>query len=334
MTGANGHLGANLVRRLMRQGAEVRALVHRSRRSLEGLEVETVQADVLDPSSLRRAFGGVEVVYHLAGTIDVTGATEGVTSRVNVEGTANVVEACLERGIRRLVHVSSSEVLRPTPRRGPVDDGFPLVVDGPIYHRTKADAERVVQAGVERGLDAVIVRPSAILGPWDFGPSQLGRALLFVARGWLPALVEGGHDWVDARDVAAGMIAAADRGRRGEAYLLTGRFASFVEVAHLAAAAAGRAAPRPVVSHRLAGAFAPLAEWAARFLGVPPLLSSEALEILSGGVSFSHDKASRELGYVPRPLESTVKDTIAWFREQGMLDGGPPTSREGSRASL
>ena len=161
VTGAAGHLGGCLVRALSADGHDVRALVHRDRRALEGLDVEVIDGDVADGGSLRRAFSGADVVYHTAAFISISMGDHQRLHQVNVLGTRNVVEACLHCGVKRLVHVSSIEVLEDKPLSVPVDEARPLIQgpSSPPYARSKAAGERQVMGGIIRGLDAVILYP-------------------------------------------------------------------------------------------------------------------------------------------------------------------------------
>lgn len=320
VTGANGHVGANLVRELLRRGARVRAVIHRRDDALRGLEVERVPGDVRDPDSLRRAFDGAEIVYHLAAVISITGDRGGLVSAVNVAGVRNVVDAALDRRVKRLVHFSSLHAFEQEPFDEPLDEGRPRVsaADRPAYDRSKAAGEREVRAGVERGLDAVIVNPSGILGPYDFEPSRMGRLLLRLHHGTLPALIGGGFDWVDVRDVVASALAAAERGRTGESYLLSGEWRSVPELARLAAAAGARP-PRLTCPDALARAVAPAALVLGKLTRREPLFTPESLRALRSNRKVVHDKATRELGHAPRPLENTVRDAYAWFAEAGII---------------
>jgi dihydroflavonol-4-reductase len=206
VTGAAGHAGANLVRALVAKGRPVRALVHLDRQALEGLDIEVVKGDICDLDSLLGAFEGAEVVYHLAARIAISNEPWSLLEAVNVSGTRNVVEACLSCGVRRLVHFSSIHTMIDRAGDIPVDESNPLVESRhyPPYDRSKAAAEREVRRGIERGLDAIIISPTAIIGPHDYKPSHFGEALLRLANGRLPALVAGGFDWVDVRDVVQG----------------------------------------------------------------------------------------------------------------------------------
>ncbi len=327
VTGAAGHVGANLVRALLAEGRQVRALVYRDRRALEGLDVELVEGDVLDRASLDRAFDGVEVVFHLAAHVSISAGEHDLVEAINVLGTGNVVDACLASpSVRRLVHASSIHAMSQQPLDEVIDETRPLADTGPSadYDRSKARGERQVLAGVERGLDAVIAVPGAVIGPYDFKPSHMGQVLLSIARGHMPAMTPGGYNWVDARDVAAGILAVEAKGRTGEKYLLTGHWASMVELGRLASQAVGRRPPSLVVPMWLAALSGPFAEAYGKLSGARPLFTSEAIRVLRGNTRFSHEKAARELGYGPRPTEEMVRDTIEWFASAGMLRAGRP----------
>jgi len=328
VTGASGLVGASLVRTLGEQGRLVCALVHEDRRALAGLDVETIPADVRDQQALERAMAGVEVVYHLAGSISLAMDSEPEMKAVNTLGTRNVVDACLRCGVRRLVHFSSVDALRQEPLSKPVDENRPLVDTDRSeaalahispYDLSKAQSEREVLEGIARGLDAVIIRPTAMLGPYDFRPSYLGQALIQLANGKIPALVSGGFDWVDVRDVVAGALNAEQMAQSGASYLLGGNWHTIREVAELVAAFTGQAASLFTVPMWLADAFAPLMLKLARFNGTQPIYTRVTLNVLRNNRQVSHARAAGELGYTARPLSETVRDTLTWFQEHGYL---------------
>lgn len=322
VTGAAGHIGGTLVRCLVAQGRHVRALVHEDRRALEGLDVERVQGDVRDPSSLRRAFEGAQVIYHAAGHISITRSDWSLLYATNVLGTRNVVEACLDCRVGRLIHFSSIHALEQRPLDVPVDESRPLVEGQRCapYDRSKAAAELEVRKGVARGLDAVILNPTAVVGPYDYRPSHFGQVLLALARGRLPALVTGGFDWVDVRDVTGGAIRAEQHGSSGARYLLPGHWVSVPEIARLVQAITGARVSRPAVPLSLAYLGAPAATALAHLLGKRPLFTRVALDALQSNHEVCHERATRELGYEPRPFRQTLWDTLDWFREAGYLD--------------
>jgi len=320
VTGATGHLGTNLVRLLAARGHGVRALVRGEAPWLG--DVERARGDVLDPASLATAVDGVDVVFHLAGVISVVGPLGGLVRSVNVEGTRNVRAAA---GGRRIVHMASIHAFRQDPLDEPLDENRPLAgrPGDHAYDLSKAEAMRLV---LDSGADAVVVAPTSVIGPDDWRPSRMGRVLLACFRGHLPAVVPGGFDWVDARDVAEGTLAAAERGRRGEAYLLGGAWTSVRALADLAADVAGVRAPRLTCPAWLARPAAPLGLAWARLAGAEPIFTPESIRILAtANPRIECGKARRELGYTTRPLRATLEDTCRWFREVGRLPpGGPP----------
>jgi dihydroflavonol-4-reductase len=331
VTGAAGHIGNNLVRALIERQRPVRALVYRHTRSLEGLGVEAVRGDVRDLDSLLAAFKGADTVYHLAADISLLSGGWLMLSAVNVTGTQNVIEACFRSGVRRLVHFSSIHAVEPNDHDACIDESSPMVgwQPCPPYDRSKAAGEEAVYQGIQRGLDAIIIRPTAVVGPHDYQPSHLGTAILAIARGKLPALVPGGYDWVDVRDVVQGALSAEEKARTGERYMLSGHWVSLRDLAAMVGKYHRVRVPRLVCPMALARLGAPFATALDRMYGRRPLYTTVSLRALRGHRNISHEKATRELGYQPRPFERTVADTLDWFEASGQL---APRKREGQIA--
>jgi dihydroflavonol-4-reductase len=321
ITGASGHIGANLVRALLEQGRPTRCLVHRSHRALDGLDTEIVQGDILDVAALTDVFRGARVVYHLAARISLSGGDWPEVERVNVAGTRNVVEACQRAGVGRLVHFSSIHALVQEPFDKPVDESRPRVASRryPPYDRSKAAAEELVRQAIADGLNAVIINPTAIIGPHDYQLSYVGEAILSMAQGKLPALVTGGFDWVDVRDVVAGAMQAEAKAPAGADYLLGGHWVSMCDIAAQVAEITGVAPARFVCPLWLARASAPLIQGISHLSRRRPLYTSVSLRALWSNRRISHARATRELGYRPRPFRETLEDTLRWFRENGNL---------------
>jgi len=318
VTGASGHVGNNLVRALLSQGRHVRCLVREDARGIEGLHVEQVKGDVLRPESLVAAFSGIETVFHLAGRISVVSGDEQLVHEVNVEGTRNVVEACVKCGVGRMIHFSSIHALRQDPLDVPLSESRPLVegTDFLPYDRSKAQGEKEIITGLDRGLDVIVLKPTAILGPYDFKPSYMGDVLLRLCRGQLPALVEGGYDWVDVRDVALGAIAAENRGKPGERYILSNEWVALKDLASMWGEIAGVKIPRFVCPLWLARVGAVFSTPLAQLTHSRPLFSSGSIGAIRGGnTQVSHAKATAELGYQPRPIRRTLEDTYRWLQE-------------------
>jgi dihydroflavonol-4-reductase len=321
VTGAAGHIGNTLVRALLERQRPVRALIHTNTRALEGLGVEEVRGDVRDLDSLVAAFRGADTVYHLAADISLLSDGWLLLSAVNVTGTQNVVEACLRSGVRRLVHFSSIHAVESTDHDACIDESSPMVGWRPCppYDRSKAAGEEAVFQGIQKGLDAVIIRPTAVIGPYDYQPSHLGTAILAIARGKLPALVPGGYDWVDVRDVVQGTLDAGEKAKTGERYMLSGRWVSLCDLAAMIGKYRRVRVPRLVCPMTLARLGAPFATALDRMSGKRPLYTAVSLRALRGHRNISHEKATRELGYQPRPFEQTVADTLDWFEAGGQL---------------
>jgi dihydroflavonol-4-reductase len=313
VTGAAGHIGANLVRELLARGYRVAALVRKSSRALEGLEVERHSGDVLDTDSLCRAFAGAEQVYHLAAHVTIQPGKWETLRSVNVEGTRNVLQACRAEGVATLVHFSSIHALDMLPLGRPVTEENRLLAEGEgsEYDRSKALSERLVRGNDCQSLSTRILYPTAVVGPNDFSQSLTGHAIGQMASGRLPVLVQGGFDWVDARDVAAGAIDAVEKGANGDRYILSGHYRSVAELAQVISELSGVRAPFVTVPPWLAGLFTPLMAAWARLRGGEPLYTRESLTTLKANPDVSHALATQKLDYRPRPFEDSLRDTLA-----------------------
>ena len=320
LTGASGHIGGNLVRALLSQGRQVRVLVRRDTRALEGLDVERIGGDVLKPDSLWALVEGADIVYNLAAHITIL-RNDPRATEVNVQGPRNVARACLKAGVKRLVHFSSVHALKDHPLDEPLDETRALADASVslVYNRSKADGEREIQAAIREGLDAVILNPTGVIGPLDTRLSPMGELIQQLATGRMPALVHAGYDFVDVRDVVQAALTAESLGRSGERYLLSGHHISFADLSRLIAAETGIAPPRFTSPMWMARMSAPFATGWAKMTGKRPKVTSASLEVLRGNTDIRHDKASNELGHHPRPMADTIADTIAWMREAGLV---------------
>ena len=324
VTGASGHLGANLVRELLDRGYRVVALIRQSSPALEGLDVVKVHGDILDPASLRRAFAGVGQVYHLAAHISIESGDKDKLQRINVDGTRHVLEACQVTGVSTLIHFSSIHALELEPMDRPVSEDNPLLGEqrghGADYDYSKARADRLVRQNHSEALGTRIIYPTAVLGPNDFKLSLFGQAIIKMATGRLPALVAGGFDWVDARDVAWGAVEAAEKGNDRDRFLLSGHYLSLSDVAAVISELTGVSAPAYTCPAWLAGHFAPLMGAWSRITGKAPLYTRASLAALSTNKAMSHQRAGRVLGYAPRPFSRSMEDSLKFYKHKKQSD--------------
>ena len=335
VTGACGHLGSQIVKQLVQKGERVRVLMLPGENAslLKGLRVEPVFGDVRDIDSLRPFFQvspeDEARVIHAAGIVSIAAKADENLRRVNVEGTRNIVRLCLEMKVRRLLYVSSVHALKERPRGEIIreEDAFdPLAVTG-AYAKTKAEATQIVLDAAHGGLDAVIVHPSGIIGPGDQGSNHSNQIFRDYLYGCLPAIVKGGYDFVDVRDVAQGCLLALEKGRPGNCYILCNAHYEIRQLTGMLQRFAGIKRRPWMLPLWLVSAFAPLAETLDKLRSQRPLFTSYSLYTLRSNDSFSSEKARAELGYTVRPMEETVRDIVLWERERRGPAGGKPLRR-------
>jgi len=321
VTGANGHVGANLCRSLIAESHQVKALVHEHQDALEGLDIEIIHGSVNDSEALRKLFKGADIVFHLAAVISIDGQKDKLLE-VNYEGTQNLINIIRENGVKRLIHFSSIHALQHYPFNEPMDEKRPLMTEGPTWYEiTKSRADKMVLEAAREGLDAVVLNPTAIVGPNDFKPSLVGTVLIRLYNNSLPALVPGGYNWVDVRDVVHGAIAAMERGRKGERYILGGKWVSVRDLALTVEKVTGKKVNKLTVPTGLARIGVPFIKAYAKITKQEPLYTGESLTTLvEVNKLISCRKAEIELGYSSRDLEITVRDTIDWFRQKGYIN--------------
>lgn len=319
VTGSTGLLGNNVVRQLVSAGHSVRVLTRGSsdRRPLESLNVERIQGDVREVAAVAAACQGVDVVIHAAGHVHLGWTQLDKHQQINVEGTRNVAVAARDAGAK-MVHVSSVNALGLGLRTDPADEdsALPGIVECP-YVLTKREAERIVQEEVSRGLWAAIVNPGLLLGPWDWKPSS-GKMYLAVAHfaPWAPL---GAASFCDARDVAAGTIAAAARGTSGRRYILAGHnltyWKGWQEMAHVA----GQRGPLLPMGPIFRAVVLPIINTWNALAREESNANSAALAMGRQQHCFSSRRAEQELGYHNRPFQETLHDTHHWFLEHGYM---------------
>jgi dihydroflavonol-4-reductase len=320
VTGATGLVGNNVARLLADQGVTVRALLRNPQdtRSLDGLHVEVVAGDVTDIASVRAALDGVQGVVHSAGCVLLGWHNAELHEAVNHGGTRHVAEAARAAGVK-MVHVSTINALGYGTRDRLADENWTA---GPNvacpYVTSKQAAQRSVREQIERGLDACLVHPGLMFGPWDWKPSS-GRMLIEVAQRFTPVAPAGGISVCDVRDVAQAIVAALTQAPRGRAYVLAGHNLTYLDLWRRIADIAGGS--RPVCrSGPLLGLVAGCGGdlWG-RITGREPDVNSAGVKLSDQYHYFSSARAERELGYRMRPLEESLRDAWHWFQEHGYV---------------
>jgi dihydroflavonol-4-reductase len=319
VTGATGHVGNVLVRKLLERGEKVRAMIlpGECRESISDLKVEAVEGDVLDLDSVFESMRGVHGIFHLAGVISIMPGANPFARKVNVEGTKNILCAAMERGIKKLIYTSSIHAIRRV-EEGMIDESVPYDMNNPYgaYDRSKAEATLEVLKAADSGLEAVVACPTGVIGPFDFRGSMMGSLIHDAAVARPTLYVDGAYDFVDVRDVAEGLISAAENGKRGESYILSGQKISVRYLLETIREITGRnffQMKIPFDLARFAALFTPLYY---QMANATPRFTPYSLEVLQSNSNVSHAKATRELGYSPRTLYESIKDTVKWFLDK------------------
>lgn len=321
LTGASGHIGTNLCRVLISEGHEVRVLINLTSKSLEDIPVERIPGNVLDKKSLESLVNGCEIVIHLAATISIRGVNDSDLLSININGTRNILEIVKKLPVKRFIHFSSIHALTHEPFDEILDETRSLALKDPIlYNRTKAWSEQLVLEAINNGLDGVIINPTSVIGPNDFRPSLIGRAIIQICQNKLPGLVSGGYNWVDVRDVVAGTLQAMEKGRKGERYLLSGKWLSLPELVGIISRYHKIKNRQTILPYWLAELGVPFLKVYALLRATDPLYTRESLDIIKHSHRMiSFDKAMKEFDYQPRPIETTIKDTLEWYKKNGYL---------------
>jgi dihydroflavonol-4-reductase len=336
ITGASGHIGNCLVQELIKKGASVRALMNNKEPEDQGArekstalifcndpdkqDIELIPGNILEPDSLTCLCEGADVVFHLAARIAISNRSSGQVYETNVTGTKNMLMAAARAGVRKFIHFSSIHAFQMEPYDQLLDESRPIVErTETVYEFTKAEGEREVIKAVKDGINAVIINPTAVIGPFDYRGSLLGRALLQIFQNNLPFLISGGYNWVDVRDVVAASIQAIEAGRKGEKYILSGEFCTLRELSSIMSEISGCRIP-VIVPVSLARLACPLFQIYSSIIKTDPLYTSQSLDILANSpVNISNKKACKELGYSPRRLNETLRDTYTWYRENNFI---------------
>ncbi len=324
VTGGSGHLGANVVRRLLGDGQAVRVLLRpdHDNRAVDGLDVERVYGDLRDLPAVKAAVCGCRRVYHCAAKVSHTTGGEREIYDCNVTGTRHVLRAALEAGVSRVVVTGSFSAVGHDPTK-PSDETMPYYPfsDPTPYQATKVLVEHECLKAMVEGLDVVIATSTAILGPNDFKPSRMGQLLLDFTHGKLWAYIPGGFEFVAVRDIVQGHLLAMEKGRRGQKYIFNTEFKTVDELMAIYEEVTGRPRPRLRLSPALMAGLAMVSSFVLTrfFPDVPQRFTPAAVRFLTMQRRADCTKAKTELGYQPTSVKEAIREAYECFVRRGLI---------------
>jgi dihydroflavonol-4-reductase len=328
LTGATGFIGRHILQALTARGESVRCLVRDPAglgvsvdAQARGGKVEVVKGDLRDSTSFSHAIEGCRTVYHCAADYRLYARRPEDLYESNVEGTRNVLAAAAAGGVERVVYTSSVGALGLNADETPADERTPVALEDMVghYKRSKFLAERVAEEWFRKGLQVVMVNPSTPVGEGDAKPTATGRMILDFLNGQVPAYVDTGLNLIDVRDVAAGHLLAAEKGRPGEKYILGHRNMSLLEIYRTLAAIADLPAPRIRLPHFVPMAYAAVDTMIARLRQREPRVALESVRLARYKMYFSAERAVRDLGLPQTPVEEALRRAVEWFRDNGYV---------------
>ena len=322
LTGATGFVGSHVARALAQQGADLRLLVrpHSNKKNLDDLKAEVVTGDLRDPASLEKSIAGCDVVFHVAADYRLWVRDPKEMYKANVEGTRAILQAARQNGVRRVVYTSSVATMGFTSNGQPADENSPVSLANMIgpYKRSKFMAEQVAIEAARAGQDVVIVNPTTPVGERDIKPTPTGRIVIDFLKKKFPAYVDTGLNLVDVKECALGHIAALERGRSGERYILGGENLTLKQILDKLAAITGLPSPKVRVPYILALATGVVDEiFTGRIRGREPRATIDAVRMGRKRMFASSAKAERELGWKVVSVDDALRRAVAWFRENG-----------------
>jgi dihydroflavonol-4-reductase len=322
VTGATGFVGSHVARVLAEQGANLRLLVRSSSdpKNIEGLNAERVTGDLRDPASLEKATAGCDVVFHVAADYRLWVRDPAQMYRANVEGTRAILDAARKNRVRRVVYTSSVATMGFTLKGKPADEDSPVSLEDMIghYKRSKFMAEAVALEAGRDGMDVVVVNPSTPVGEQDIKPTPTGRIIVDFLKRKFPAYVDTGLNLVDVKECARGHLAALEKGRSGERYILGGENLTLKQILDKLAAIAGIPSPRVRVPYVVALAAGVVDEVVSgHILGREPRATIDAVRMGRKKMFVSSAKAERELGWKAGRVDDALRRAVDWFHANG-----------------
>jgi len=323
VTGANGFMGSNVVRELIKDGTDVRVTIRKDSdtRNIDDLDVEKVYCDIRDKESVIIALKGCDTLYHVAALFAHWAPNKKLFYDINVEGTRTLLEEALSQGLKKVVYTSTSNTIGSHGAGNFVkeDAEFNGWEAGDHYAISKYLAEIEAKKICEKGLPLVIVNPTLVIGVRDCKPTPSGALLVDIANGAMPGYIEGAINVIDVEDVARGQILAAQKGRIGERYLFGNENLFVGDFFNLIAEIAGVKPPKRKIPYKVALFLGYLFQVGARITKNPPIVSVSQVRLGKMGEHFDCSKAVNELGLKQTPIKKTIEKAINWFRENGYI---------------
>lgn len=322
VTGGTGRIGNVLVKELNKKYGKVKVLVRETSdlKPLKGCDCEYVYGDLLDTESLQGVVVGVNTIFHLAGIINISTHDEELTLKTNIQGTKNIVDICVEHNIS-LIYTSSIHAICALENGSLISEETKLATDYStkrgIYDYSKATATQYVLDNIkDKGLKAIIVHPTGVSGPYDYKPSYFGVGLISLVKSGIKTTISGGYDYVDVRDVVEAMIKAYELKKYGERYILSGGILTMRDYAEYLKEFANI----KVRTNLLNRATSLFLGGVLSFFNKKSQITPYSVKTLHSNCNISHEKATKELGYDPRPVKESIRDQYLWFKENGYLN--------------
>lgn len=321
VTGATGRIGNVLVKELIKKGESVKVLVRKSSnvKPLENLGCEFVYGDLMDLQSIEDHVEGISTIFHLAGNINISAHNKNLTFDTNIGGTKNIVDICLKKNIS-LVYTSSVHAFDAPIDGSVVTEDTPLSLDQKksrgLYDYSKGGATQYVRVNIKNGLKAIVVHPSGVTGPFDYKPSFFGAGMIELVKSGVDRTVDGQYDYVDVRDVVSGILKAYDLKKYGESYILSNEILNMKDYTTILRDILGIKKETVLLPYSVSLFLGTVFS----FFNYKSQITPYSVKTLSSNCNFSHEKASKELGYTPGSVKESILDQYSWFKDHGYLD--------------
>lgn len=318
ITGATGHIGNVLARKLVKQGKNITALIlpNEDLAPIKDLNIKIVYGDVTDRDFILKFIKSDSIVIHLAGIIDIGASQNELIEKVNIHGTKNIVDSCIKNKAKKLIYLSTVHIIDPKKKGDSLTERTEFNNDKIVgmYAKTKLEATKYIFENCKtKKLNATVLYPSGVIGPYDFKISEVGQVILDYINHKLLAYVKGGYNFVDVRDVANAIIKSITKGRSGEGYIISGKAISLKEMLLIINKKLGRKKLPPKIALWFVNAISGLSNLYYKIRNKKPVFSKYSLYTLNSNHNFSYEKAKKELGYKPIDIEKSINDSVDWF---------------------